>query len=123
MARYYSKEHEWIDVEGTVATVGVTEYAVKQLGDITFFELPEVDAEVEKESGAAFVESVKAASDIYAPVTGKIVEVNEALEDTPEIANESPEENAWIFKIDMSDPSELEGLMDRAAYDAFLETL
>lgn len=119
----FSQEHEWITIEGNIGTVGITQYAVEQLGDITFVELPEIGADVEKDSSAAFIESVKAASDVYTPVSGKITEVNPELENTPELLNESPEEKAWIYKLELSDASELESLMDRAAYDSFISSL
>ncbi len=113
---YYTEEHEWIAVDGDVGTVGITNHAQEQLGDIVFVELPEVGATVGKDDEAGVVESVKAASEVYAPVSGEIVEVNEALEDTPGTVNESAEDDGWFFKIKLSDPGELEGLMDEAKY-------
>ncbi len=118
----YNQEHEWVKIEGEEATIGVSVYAVEQLGDITFIELPEVGAEVGAEESVAFVESVKAASDIYTPLSGTITEVNEALLDAPEQLN-ADAAGTWIFRLRLSDASELERLMDQAAYDAYLETL
>jgi glycine cleavage system H protein len=118
----YNEEHEWVIVEGDVATVGVSKYAVDQLGDITFLELPEVDSDCATGDSVAFVESVKAASDIYAPLSGTIVEANEDLLDTPESLNEDAE-NIFIFKVKLSDVSELDSLMDEAAYAKYIETL
>jgi glycine cleavage system H protein len=123
MARYFSEEHEWIDVEGDTATVGITDYAQEQLGDIVFVELPEVGQEVDKGGDAAVVESVKAASDVYAPISGEVVETNPALEEEPALVNTSPEEEGWFFKLAISDTDELEGLMNLAAYKAFVEEL
>ena len=118
----YNQEHEWAKIEGDEATVGVSAYAVEQLGDITFVELPEVDAEVSAEESVAFVESVKAASDIYTPLSGTITAVNESLLDAPEQLNAAPAET-WIFKLKLSDEAEVEELMDQVAYDAYLATL
>lgn len=123
MARYFTDEHEWIDLEGDTATVGITDYAQGQLGDIVFVELPEVGAMVEKGKDAAVVESVKAASDVYAPLSGEVVEVNENLDDDPALVNSSPEEDGWFFKMTVSDKSELEGLMDDKAYKSFCDGL
>lgn len=123
MARYFTDEHEWIDLEGDTATVGITDYAQGQLGDIVFVELPEVGAMVEKGKDAAVVESVKAASDVYAPLSGEVVEVNENLDDDPALVNSSPEEDGWFFKMNVSDKSELEGLMDDKAYKSFCDGL
>ncbi len=120
--RKYNEEHEWVTVEGDIATVGISKYAVEQLGDITFLELPEVDSECTTGDSVAFVESVKAASDIYAPLTGTITEVNEDLLDTPESLNEDAQ-NIFIFKIKISDVSELDSLMDEDAYAKYIETL
>ena len=118
----YSEEHEWVVVEEGIGTVGISDYAIEQLGDITFIELPEIDDEFSADDSAAFVESVKAASDIYTPVSGKIIEVNEALLDKPELLNVSPSEN-WILKLEVSDESELENLMDEESYIQYTETL
>lgn len=123
MARYFTDEHEWIDLEGDTATVGITDYAQGQLGDIVFVELPDVGAMVEKGKDAAVVESVKAASDVYAPLSGEVVEVNENLDDDPALVNSSPEEGGWFFKMTVSDKSELEGLMDDKAYKSFCDGL
>ena len=123
MARYFTEEHEWIDLEGDTATVGITDYAQGQLGDIVFVELPEVGTMVEKGKDAAVVESVKAASDVYAPLSGEVVEVNDGLEDDPALVNSSPEEDGWFFKMTVSDKSELEGLMDDKAYKSFCDGL
>lgn len=123
MSRYFTDEHEWIDVEGDTATVGITDYAQEQLGDIVFVELPDVGAMVDKGGDAAVVESVKAASDVYAPITGEVVEGNSALEEDPALVNTSPEEDGWFFKMTIGDKSELEGLMDAKAYEAFVAEL
>jgi glycine cleavage system H protein len=112
----YTKEHEWVRVEGDVATVGISDFAQSQLGDVVFVELPEVGSQVKRDGNAAVVESVKAASDVYAPVSGEVVEVNGALEDAPQLVNESPVGDGWFIKIRLSDPSELDALMDEAAY-------
>ena len=123
MSRYFTEEHEWVDVDGDVATVGITDYAQSQLGDIVFVEVPAGGKTVAKGDDAAVVESVKAASDVYAPVSGTIVEGNGALEGEPGLANSDPEGEGWFFKLTLSDPSELEGLMDEAAYQAFVAKL
>ena len=123
MARYFTDEHEWIDLEGDTATVGTTDFAQGQLGDIVFVELPEVGTMVEKGKDAAVVESVKAASDVYAPLSGEVVEVNDNLEEDPALVNSSPEEDGWFFKMTVSDKSELEGLMDDKAYKSFCDGL
>lgn len=121
--RYYTDEHEWIDVEGDIATVGITDYAQGQLGDIVFVELPEVGALIEQGKDAAVVESVKAASDVYAPITGEITEVNPALEEDPALVNSAPEDNGWFFKMTIAAPAELDKLMDEDGYKAFVEDL
>ena len=123
MARYFTDEHEWIDVEGDTATVGITDFAQGQLGDIVFVELPDVGSVIEKGKDAAVVESVKAASDVYAPISGEIMETNEALEDDPALVNTSPEEDGWFFKMTIGDKSEFDGLMDLAAYKSFCDGL
>ncbi len=123
MARYFTDEHEWIDVEGDTATVGITDYAQEQLGDIVFVELPEVGAVIDKGGDAAVVESVKAASDVYAPIGGEVMEANAALEDDPALVNTSPEEDGWFFKMTIGDKSEFEGLMDGKAYKSFVDGL
>jgi len=122
MSKRYSNEHEWAILDGEVASIGLSAYAVEQLGDITFVELPEIGAEADKDDSIAFIESVKAASDIYTPVGGEVVEVNEELEDKPELLNEAAE-TTWIFKLKVSDVAELEMLMDEAGYKAYIETL
>lgn len=123
MTRYYTEDHEWIDVDGDSATVGITDYAQSQLGDIVFAEVPAPGAELEKGGDAAVVESVKAASDVYAPVSGTVTEGNDALEGDPALVNSDPEGEGWFFKLTLSDTSELDSLMDAAAYKAFVEAL
>ena len=119
MPRYFTEEHEWIDVDGETATVGITDFAQGQLGDVVFVELPESGAEFAKGAEAAVVESVKAASDIYAPVSGTVLEGNNALVEDPALVNSDAENAGWFFKLTLSDPAELEGLMDAKAYQAF----
>ncbi len=121
MAKKYTKEHEWIDMAGDVGTVGITEFAQEQLGDVVFVELPKVGAEVAQNGQIAVVESVKAASEIYAPVTGTIAAVNDALAKEPELVNQSAEDKGWFFKIKLAKPGELAALMDAAAYKKFAE--
>ena len=121
--RRFSREHEWIEVEGGMATVGITDYAQGQLGDVVFVELPEIGRTVKKGEAAAVVESVKAASEVFSPLTGEIAEVNKAIADDPAKVNTEAEKTAWFFKIKLADPGETKGLMDRAAYDVFLKTL
>jgi glycine cleavage system H protein len=123
MPRYYTDEHEWIDVEDDIATVGITEYAQSQLGDIVFVELPEIGAMIEQGKDAAVVESVKAASDVYAPITGEVTEVNPALEEDPALVNSSPEDDGWFFRMTIAAEAELDALMDEDAYKAFVENL
>lgn len=123
MSRYFTEEHEWIDVAGDIATVGITDYAQEQLGDIVFVELPQEGATFDKDDDAAVVESVKAASDVYAPISGEVVEANGALEDEPALVNSDPEEDGWFFKLRIADTSELEALMDEAAYKTFVASL
>jgi glycine cleavage system H protein len=123
MTRYFTQEHEWIDVDGDSATVGITEYAQSQLGDIVFVEVPDAGRAVTKGGDAAVVESVKAASDVYAPVSGTVTEGNAALGDDPALVNSDPEGAGWFFKLALSDASQLEGLMDGNAYKAFVESL
>jgi glycine cleavage system H protein len=123
MSRYFTDEHEWIDVEGEIATVGITDYAQGQLGDIVFVELPAEGATFEKGDDAAVVESVKAASDVYAPISGVVVEVNGALEEDPALVNSDAEEDGWFFRLRLTDPSELETLMNEAAYNKFIAGL
>ncbi len=114
---YYSESHEWVKVEGNLAIVGITDFAQHAMGDLSYVDMPEVDDELEAGEEFGAVESVKAASDLFCPVSGTVVEINEALEDAPELLNEDAFAN-WIMKVEMSDPSELEGLMDAAAYEA-----
>ncbi|ODT00595.1 MAG: glycine cleavage system protein H [Erythrobacter sp. SCN 62-14] len=123
MPRYFTDEHEWIDVAGDIATVGITDYAQSQLGDIVFVELPAPGTAVEKGKDAAVVESVKAASDVYAPISGEVTEANAALEEDPALVNTSPEADGWFFKMTIGDASELDGLMDEAAYKEFVASL
>lgn len=123
MPRYFTDEHEWIDVDGDIATVGITDYAQGQLGDIVFVELPAPGTAVEKGKDAAVVESVKAASDVYAPISGEVTEGNAALEEDPSLVNTSPEEDGWFFKMTVGDAGELEGLMDEASYKEFVASL
>jgi len=123
MSRYFTQEHEWIDVDGEIATVGITDFAQGQLGDIVFVELPEKGRKVAKGDDVAVVESVKAASDVYAPVSGEVVEANGALEGDPALVNGDAEGEGWFFRLRLADAAELEGLMDRAAYDAFVAGL
>lgn len=123
MPRYYTEEHEWIDVDGDVATVGITDFAQGQLGDIVFVEVPDTGAELSQGGDAAVVESVKAASDVYAPVDGTVTEGNSQLEEDPALANSDPEGEGWFFRLVLSDKSQLEGLMDAKAYKAFCDAL
>jgi glycine cleavage system H protein len=127
MTVYYTREHEWISLDGdpaagAVATVGITDFAQGQLGDIVFVETPEAGRQVQKGGDAAVVESVKAASDVYAPVSGEVVEANSALDSDPSLVNSDPQGEGWFFKLSLSDPSELDGLMDEAAYTAFCDS-
>lgn len=117
----YAKTHEWARQEGDTLTVGITDFAQDQLGDVVFVELPEAGDSVSAGDAVAVVESVKTASDIYAPVSGEITEVNDALEDSPETLNESPYENGWLFKLRPSDPSELDNLLDAKGYQKVAE--
>lgn len=123
MSRYFSEDHEWIDVDGEIGIVGITDYAQGQLGDIVFVEVPEDGKELSKSDDAAVVESVKAASDVYSPVSGTVIEGNAALADDPSLVNTDPEGEGWFFKITLSDPSELDELMSESAYDAFVAKL
>lgn len=123
MSRLYTQDHEWIDVSGGEATVGITDYAQGQLGDVVFVELPDAGRAVTKGGEAAVVESVKAASDVYAPVSGTVTESNPALADDPSLVNSAPEAEGWFFKLTLSDASELDGLMNKVAYDAFVASL
>lgn len=123
MSRYFTEDHEWVDVEGEVATVGITNYAQEQLGDIVFVELPEEGKTFDKGDDAAVVESVKAASDVYAPVSGEVIEANAALEGEPALVNSDAEEEGWFFKLRLTDASELESLMNEAAYAKYVDGL
>lgn len=123
MSRYFTEEHEWVDVDGDIATIGITDYAQEQLGDIVFVELPDEGATFDKGDDAAVVESVKAASDVYAPVSGEVVEANGALESEPALVNTDAEEDGWFFKLRLTDPAELEALMNEAAYNKFIAGL
>ncbi|NNE57186.1 MAG: glycine cleavage system protein GcvH [Hellea sp.] len=123
MTTYYSEDHEWISVDGDVGTVGISDYAQKALGDIVFVEVPDVGASFAKGDDAAVVESVKAASDVYAPVGGDVTEVNGALEDAPETVNSDAGGAGWFFKIKIADASELDALMDEAAYKTYCDGL
>jgi glycine cleavage system H protein len=122
MTTYYTSEHEWISVDGDVGTVGITKFAAEKLGDVVFVELPDVGKAVKKEADMAVVESVKAASDVYAPVTGEVTAANAAIVDEPAKVNEDPEGAGWFVKIKLADKGQLTGLMDKAAYDAFCAT-
>ena len=120
---HFTKDHEWVRLDGDVATVGISKHAADQLGDVVFVETPEAGKSVSKGDSFAVVESVKAASDVYAPISGEVVEANTELGDAPETVNALPETGGWFAKIKVSDASQVEALMDRAAYEAFLATL
>ena len=120
MSKRYTKEHEWINVDGDIATIGITDHAQEQLGDVVFVELPAVGKAVTKGGDAAVVESVKAASEVYAPVSGEVVEVNKELEGDPALVNREAEGAAWFMKVKLKDKGELADLMDKAAYDKFV---
>jgi glycine cleavage system H protein len=120
MSVKYTEDHEWIKVDGDVATVGITNHAQEQLGDVVFVELPKVGKQVQKGKEAAVVESVKAASEVYAPVTGEVIEVNKDLEGDPALINRGAEGDGWFMKIRLKNTSELDSLMDKAAYDKFV---
>ena len=122
MSLYFTKEHEWIRVEGDIATVGISDHAQEALGDIVFAEVPEAGRQLTKGQDAAVVESVKAASDVYAPVSGEVIEGNQAVADDPSLINSDPEGQGWFFRLRLSDPSELEGLMDADAYKSFCDS-
>jgi glycine cleavage system H protein len=119
MTTYYTSEHEWISVDGDVGTVGITKFAAEKLGDVVFVELPDVGKSVKKEADMAVVESVKAASDVYSPVSGEVTAANAAIVDEPAKVNEDPEGGGWFVKIKLADQGQLTGLMDKAAYEAF----
>ena len=118
--RLYSKDHEWIQVEGDLGTVGITDFAQKELGDVVFVELPPVGRKLNRNQSLGSVESVKAVSDIFSPVTGEVTEINPAVSDAPELINKSPHGDAWLIKLRLTDPKELEGLMKAAEYESFL---
>jgi glycine cleavage system H protein len=123
MTLYFTKEHEWIRIEGGTATVGISNHAQEALGDIVFAEVPEAGRKVGKGEEAAVVESVKAASDVYAPVSGEVIEGNQAVADNPALVNSDPEGQGWFFKVKLDNPSEIDGLMDEAAYREWVKTL
>jgi glycine cleavage system H protein len=123
MSRYFTEDHEWIDVDGDIGTVGISDYAQSQLGDIVFVEVPDAGRSLGKGDESAVVESVKAASDVYSPVSGNVLEGNPALADEPALVNSDPEGEGWFFKITLSDASELDALMDETAYAAFVAKL
>ena len=123
MTTRYTRDHEWIRLDGDTATVGITDYAQEQLGDIVFVELPEVGQALEKGGEFCVVESVKAASEVFAPIAGEVTAVNSALADQPGTVNEAPEGNGWLIKVKPANKAEIDGLMDEAAYKAFLETI
>ena len=118
----FTKDHEWVELNGDVATVGITAYAAEQLGDVVFVEVPEVGRKVKAGDAFAVVESVKAASDVYSPITGEVVEANTEVADAPETVNASPEASGWFAKLKVANAAEYEALMDRDAYEAFLQT-
>ena len=119
----YTKDHEWVKVEGDQATIGITAYAAEQLGDVVYVELPEVGRSVKKGDGAAVVESVKAASDVYSPVSGEVTEANDALSDNPQTVNQAAESGGWFLKLKLSNPAELDSLMDEEGYRDYVDTL
>jgi len=119
----YTEDHEYVHVDGDICTVGISDHAQTQLGDVVFVELPKPGAKVAKGSAVAVVESVKAASDVYTPVSGEVLEVNSAVESQPGLINEDSQGKGWLMKVRLADPSEIDGLMDEAAYQAFLATI
>ena len=119
----FTKDHEWISVDGDTATIGITAYAQEQLGDVVFVEVPETGKTVAQGDEAGVVESVKAASEVYAPVSGEVVDANADLEDNPALVNQDPQSGGWFFRLRLSDEGELDGLMDEAAYKAYIEEL
>ncbi|MBV8971052.1 MAG: glycine cleavage system protein GcvH [Sphingomonadaceae bacterium] len=123
MTRYFTSEHEWVEVEGSEGTVGITDYAQGQLGDVVFVEVPAAGTQVTKGGAVAVVESVKAASDVYSPVTGTVVAANAALADEPALVNTDPEAAGWLFRLSLADAGELDGLMDEGAYKTFVAGL
>lgn len=123
MTRYFTNDHEWIDVDNDTATVGISDYAQGQLGDVVFVEMPAPGTELARGKEAAVVESVKAASDVYAPVSGTVTATNPLLEEEPGLVNTAAESDGWFFKLRLANPGELDGLMDAAAYRSFVATL
>ena len=123
MTRKYTEDHEWLEIAGDIATVGITDYAQQQLGDVVFVELPSIGKKVTKGGDAAVVESVKAASEVYSPAAGEVVEVNSELEAAPNTVNDDPHGKGWFFKMKLSNPGELDSLMDEAGYKVFVEGL
>ena len=123
MSSHYTKDHEWIRLDGDVATIGISDYAQEQLGDVVYVELPEIGKQFEQGAEMAVVESVKAASEICAPVAGEVVEVNAALDDEPGTVNESPEGDGWFLKLKLTNAADMSSLMDAEAYKAFVETI
>jgi glycine cleavage system H protein len=123
MSLYFTKDHEWVRVEGDAATVGISNHAQEELGDIVFAEVPEAGRKLSKGQEAAVVESVKAASDVYAPVSGEVTEGNSAVAEDPSVINTDPEGEGWFFKLKLDNPGELDGLMDEGAYHEWLKTL
>ena len=123
MTLYFTREHEWIRVEGDTATIGISNHAQEQLGDIVFAEVPDAGRRLSKGQEAAVVESVKAASDVYAPVSGEVIEGNQAVADDPALVNTDPEGQGWFFKLKLDNPGELDGLMDEASYRDWIKTL
>ena len=123
MTKYYSKTHEWVEIEGDEAVVGVSAYAAKELGDITYVELPKISSDVIVGDSVGVVESVKAASDVYSPLSGTVNEINKNLEDDPGLVSNSPEEKGWMYRLENIDPDELEDLMSEEDYAKYLKTL
>jgi glycine cleavage system H protein len=123
MSMYFTKEHEWVKVEGNIGTVGISDHAAHELGDITFVELPKIGAVVKQFGVLGSIESVKAASDIFAPLSGKVIKVNDALDTAPEAVNESAEDAGWMAQVEITDEAELKNLMTQAQYDDYLKTL
>lgn len=123
MSIKFTNDHEWVSIEGDTAMVGITNYAQEQLGDVVFVELPDVGAQLDQGGDSGVIESVKAASEIYAPINGEVTEVNEALNDDPALINTSAEGDGWMYKMTISDSGQLDDLMDKAAYDSYVEGL
>lgn len=117
----YTKEHEWVKIDGNIATIGITDYAQGELGDIVFVELPDIGAGVKQMDSFGTIEAVKAVSDMYSPVTGKVVEINSALDDDPMVINQDPYGDGWMLKVELSDPSEIEQLLDASGYKGIIE--